>query len=286
MSSTFSLDVSDADFMQNVIEASMQQPVLVDFWATWCQPCQILKPLLEKIAEQEQGRFILAKVNTEENQQIAMQYGIRSIPAVKLFINGEVVDEFMGALPENEIKAFLDKNIPRESDGLINQAEALLLDGDLEQAMALVKQANQTDPANTKALVTYARICVAQGNNEEAKAVIESLPEDLKISDEVTALLSQMEFAELTSNSAPREDLEKTLQANPEDHESRYQLAALQVSTGEIEQALDNLILIMQKDRGYNDDAARKMILKVFEALGADNPLVTIYRRKMMNLIY
>jgi len=286
MSSPYSFDVSDTDFMQNVIEASMQTPVLVDFWATWCQPCQILKPLLEKIADANQGRFLLAKVNTEENQQIAMQFGIRSIPAVKLFINGEVVDEFMGALPENDILAFLDKNIPRESDALVDQADTLLSEGDLESAMDIIKQANQMDPANTRVLVTYAKICVAQGNHDEAKAVIQSLSEDLKASAEIVALQTQMEFAELTADTPSAAELQQILLDNPDDHDSRYKLAALQISTGEVESALDNLLVIMQKDRNYQDDAARKLMLKIFDALGADSPLVTIYRRKMMNLMF
>ena len=285
MSSAFSLDVTEADFMQSVVEASHQQPVVVDFWATWCQPCQILKPILEQLADEYQGKFLLAKVNTEENQQLAMQFGIRSIPTIKMFVNGEPVDEFMGALPEPEIRAFIDRNVPRESDALINQAEELLAAGDADTALELVKQANQMDPDNTRALISYARICAAMGNTEEAQTVINALPAEFKELPEIIALMSKMEFDSIANESGSVEDLQKRLEENADDHEARYQLAAQQMMQGHTEAALDNLLLIMQKDRQFNDEAAKKMIFKIFDSLGAD-PLVATYRRKMMSLIY
>lgn len=285
MTSPYSFDVAEQDFMQQVVEASMQQPVLVDFWATWCQPCQILKPLLEQITEDYQGKFLLAKVNTEEAQQLAMQLGIRSIPTVKLFKNGEPVDEFMGALPEAEIRAFLDKHIPRESDALIEQAEMLLAQGSAEEALALVKQANQMDPQNTRALVSYARICATTGNLEEAKTVLDALPEESKASPEVTALIAQMEFDSIASAGGTIEELQSRLDKNPDDSEALYQLAAQQMMQGQTEAALENLLTLMKVDRNYNDDAARKMMFKIFDTLG-DHPLVANYRRKIMSLIY
>lgn len=285
MTSAFSFDVAEQDFMQQVVDASMQQPVLVDFWATWCQPCQVLKPVLEKLAGDYQGKFLLAKVNTEEAQQLAMQFGIRSIPTVKLFKNGEAVDEFMGALPEPEIRAFLDKHIPRESDGLIDQAEDLLAQGMAEDALTLVKQANQMDPNNTRALVSYARISATMGNLDEANAVINALPEELKESPEVTALLAQMEFDSIAREGESVEQLQAKLQNDPENSEARYQLAAQLMMRGQTENALENLLTLMKLDRSYNDDAARKMMFRIFDTLG-DHPLVATYRRKMMSLIY
>ena len=285
MTSPFSLDVNEADFEQMVLEASKHQPVLVDFWATWCQPCQVLKPILEGLADEYGGKFLLAKVNTEENQQIAMQFGIRSIPTIKLFKNGEAVDEFMGALPEPEIRAFLEKHIERESDKLIQQAEQQLAEGNAEAALELVKQANQMDPENYRALISYARICATMGNIDEAKTVIEALPAEQQESPEVTALLAQMEFDSIAGDGESDEELMKKLEANPDDHETRYQLAAKQVMNGQTEAALENLLTIMKKDRQFNDDAARKMIFKIFDTLG-EHPLVASYRRKMMSLIY
>ena len=285
MTSAFSFDVAEQDFMQQVVEASMQQPVLVDFWASWCQPCQILKPILEQLAEDYQGKFLLAKVNTEEAQQLAMQLGIRSIPAVKLFKDGEPVDEFTGALPEQEIRAFLDKHIPRESDALVAQAESLLAQGQAEDALQMIKQANQMDPANTAALVSYARICASLGNLDEAKTVIDALPDDIKSAKEVTALLAKMEFDAIAQTGESIESLQTKLQANPADSESRYQLAAQLVMQGDSAAALEQLLTLMKNDREYNDDAARKMMFKIFDTLG-DHPLVAEYRRKIMSLIY
>lgn len=285
MSSPYSLEVAEADFMQMVVEASMHQPVLVDFWATWCQPCQVLKPILEKLADEYQGKFLLAKVNTEEAQQLAMQFGIRSIPTIKMFKNGEPVDEFMGALPEPEIRAFLDKHIPRESDGLIDQAEALLAQGNADDALALVKQANQMDPENTRALISYARICATMGNLDEAKTVLNALPAEAGESQEVAALLAQMEFDSIAQGGATIADLHARLEADNNDSEARYQLAAQQMTQGETEAALENLLTLMKLDRDYEDDAARKMMFKIFDTLG-DHPLVATYRRKMMSLIY
>jgi len=285
MTSPFSLNVSEADFQTMVIEASHHQPVLVDFWAEWCQPCQILKPILEKMADEYAGKFLLAKINTEEAQQIAMQFGIRSIPTIKLFKNGEAVDEFMGALPEPEIKAFLEKHIERESDKLIQQAEDLLAGGDAEAALKIVKQANQMDPENYRALVCYARICATMGNIDEAKTVINALPPEQQESPEVTSLIAQMEFDEIAGDGESFDELLQKLEANPDDHESRYQLAAKQMMNGQTEEALENLLTIMKKDRQFNDDTARKMIFKIFDSLG-EHPLVATYRRKMMSLIY
>ncbi len=285
MTSPYSLDVAEADFMQMVVEASMQQPVLVDFWATWCQPCQVLKPVLEKLADDYQGKFLLAKVNTEEAQQLAMQFGIRSIPTVKLFKNGEPVDEFMGALPEPEIRAFLDKYIPRESDALIDQAESLLAESNAEGAMELIKQANQIDPQNSRALIAYARICAVMGNLDEARTVIEALPEAVKESPEISALLAQMEFDKIAREGDSTDELQTKLETDPNNSEARYQLAAQQMMQGETEAALENLLTIMKLDRDYNDDAARKMMFKIFDTLG-DHPLVATYRRKIMSLIY
>jgi putative thioredoxin len=285
MTSPYSFDVTEAEFIQQVVEASRHQPVLVDFWATWCQPCQILKPLLEKLSDDYQGKFLLAKVNTEEAQQLAMQFGIRSIPMVKLFKNGEVVDEFTGALPEPQIRAFLDRHIPRESDTLLDQAEDLLALGKTDEAMALVKQANQTDPENSRALVAYARISATLGNIDEAKAVIDALPAEAKESPEVSALLAQMEFDSIARSGDSTDKLEARLKENPGDSEARYQLAAQLVMQGETEAALENLLTLIKLDRSYNDDAARKMIFKIFDSLG-NHPLVATYRRKLMSLIY
>ncbi|HDK37520.1 MAG TPA: thioredoxin, partial [Thiolapillus brandeum] len=147
--SPYIVEITNDNYQTAVLEQSHKVPVLVDFWASWCQPCQMLMPVLANLAEQYQGKFILAKINTEEQQELAAQFGIRSIPTVKLFRNGDPVDEFAGALPESEIRKFLEKHISRESDAMVDQAEQLLLQGDLENALKLLQQAKQTDPENS-----------------------------------------------------------------------------------------------------------------------------------------
>ena len=160
--SPYIFDIDEANYEQIVLQGSHQVPVLVDFWASWCQPCQLLMPLLAKLVEEYQGRFILAKINTEEQQAIAGQFGIRSIPTVKLFRDGQPVDEFAGALPESEIRAFLDRHLPRASDGSVAQAEERLHAGDTEGALALLSQAREEDPGNPRLLVAMAQIQAAE----------------------------------------------------------------------------------------------------------------------------
>ncbi|MGD2119127.1 MAG: thioredoxin [Chromatiales bacterium] len=285
MTSAYAFDVTEANFMQQVIDASMQQPVLVDFWAEWCQPCQILKPLLEQLADAYQGKFLLAKLDTEQNQNLAMQFGIRSIPAVKLFKNGEVVDEFMGALPEAQIREFLDKHITSESDVLLDQADAMLVQGQTDAALELVKQANQMDSNNSRALITYARISAELGNFDEAKTVLDALPADAQDRPEVSALRAQLEFSSIAGEGGDIEQLQQQLEADSDNSEVRYQLAAQLMNQGQTEEALQQLLTLMQKDRAYNDDAARKLMFRIFDMLG-DHPLVGAYRRKIMSLIY
>jgi putative thioredoxin len=192
----------------------------------------------------------------------------------------------MGALPENQLREFLERHIKRESDLMIMQAEELLLQGQSEEAIHLIKQANQADPDNHRVLVAYARACATIGNSDEAKAVLAALPADMQEQADVIALKNKMELDEISRNSGSIEELQSKLEANPDDHETRYQLAALQAMHGDVEGALDNLLVIMRKDRSFNDDAARKMMFKIFESLGANNPLTGIYRRKMMSLFY
>jgi len=285
MNSTFSFDATEALFQELVLEASNIQPVLVDFWATWCQPCQTLKPLLEKLADDYQGKFLLAKVDTEIEKNLANTFNIRSIPAVKLFINGEVVDEFNGALSEVELKKFLEKHISRDSDVFITQAEELFSKGNAEEALELVKKANQIDPGNSRALIVYVLICAAMENFDEAKTVIESMSEENQANPQIVKVKAQIKFHSISKNSETAEKLQEKLDKNPEDSQARYKLAALLMIKGQIETALDNLLILIQKDKDYDNGAGRKMIFDIFETLGND-PLVGIYRRKMMSLFY
>lgn len=264
----------------------MQVPVLVDFWASWCQPCQALIPVLEKLAEEYQGKFILAKINTEEQQEIAAQFQIRSIPAVKLFAEGQMIDEFTGALPETEIRAFLDKHITSELDGIIQQAQQLVQQGNLDQATALIQQALDQDASNPRAILAFAQLKASIGEPEVAMKAIESLPAAEQLSPEVAAIKARIVFDSVASSSPSIDELKQSLESDPGNSEARYQLAAQLVTHNDIEVALDELLALMKKDRAYGDDAARKAMIQIFDILGSDHPITATYRSRMFNALY
>ncbi len=283
--SPYIIEVTAENYQSAVIEQSRQVPVLVDFWASWCQPCQMLMPVLAKLADDYQGKFILAKINTEEQQALAAQFGIRSIPTVKLFRNGEPVDEFAGALPEAEIRKFLDKHIPRESDALVEQAQQLLLQGNAEGALALLEQAKASDPANSNIDLALAQTHAAAGDIAKAEEILARLPADLRDKAEVRTLEGLLFFEHLLAGAPTREELARRLETNSDDAEARYLMAAHHAVNQHYEEAMDELLQLMKKNRDYGDDAARKALLKLFDILG-DDPLVPRYRSRMMSLIY
>ncbi len=277
--------VNAENFNQVVIEGSRQQPVLVDFWADWCAPCRALMPVLSKLAEEYGGQFILAKVNSDENQGLAQQFGVRSLPTVKLFKDGMPVDEFMGALPESQVREFLDRHIERESDRLLVAAEEALAAGDEDQAMALLQQAREVDPRRPEVITALARLLAARGDAEQAEQLLNALPAADRDSPEVAALLAELEFARAAGDGESVAELTQRLEADPDDSETRFRLAQKLLAEKQYEAAMQQLLTLMQKDREFNDDAARKTLLKVFDMLG-DDPLVARYRRKMFNLLY
>jgi putative thioredoxin len=284
--SSFIHDVTVENFQQVVLQTSMSRPVLVDFWAEWCNPCKALMPTLAKLADEYQGKFILAKVNTEEQQQLAAHFGIRSIPCVKLFLKGEMVDEFMGALPEAEVRSFIDKYIPRESDGLLAQAEQLLLQGDAEHAGTLIQQAAQMDPGSPRVMLANARYLATIGKLDEAEQQLEALPEEEKNTPEISAMLARLQFDRSSAEMPPPEALEKRLQENPADSEALHQLASHKIMQNDLEGALELLLTLMQQDREYGDDAARKDMLRIFDMLGGQGELVKRYRNRMFNILH
>ncbi len=280
--SAFVIEVTEKNYQQAVIEQSFQTPVLVDFWASWCQPCQMLMPLLSSLAQQYGGKFILAKINTEEQQALAAQFGIRSIPTVKLFKNGQPVDEFAGALPESQIRAFLDKHIPRESDALVEQALAMT---DSEQALELLQQAKAADGQNANIDLAMAQIHAQLGHSAQALELLQSLPAEQRSQAETKTLENQLLFASELEQAPSLETLQQRLEADEKDSEARYLLALRQIVNGNYEAALEQLLTLMRMDRQFKDDAARKTLIRVFDML-ADDPLVPRYRSRMMSLIY
>ena len=284
--SNYIFEVSAENFTAVVLEGSRARPVLVDFWAPWCGPCKTLTPILTKLAEEYRGKFILAKINTEEQQELAAQFGIRSIPTVRLFKNGQPVDEFMGALPETELRAFLDRHLPRESDRLVAQANQLAGQGDLEGAVRLMEEAKNSDPDNARVLIAYARLKAILGNTEEAERILAALPPEELENPEVAGLRAQLLFDRIALTAAATEALQQRLATDPNDSEARYQLAARHVMEGEYESALEQLLALLLKDRDYGDGAARKGMLAIFEILGGNDPLVKRYRNRMFNALH
>ena len=278
--------ITAENFQQVVIDGSYQQPILIDFWADWCAPCRALMPILAKLADEYRGQFILAKLDTEAEREIAAQFGIRSLPTVQLFKDGAPVDQFMGALPEAQVREFLDRHIERESDSLLEQAQTAIENGDLDGAAELIEQIRTTEPNNTKVWIAEIQLKASAGDTQGAEDMIERLPLDLINDPEIAALKGKLRFAGVLADAPTPDQLIARLDINPRDSEARYQLAAYRVTEGDMEGALENLFELVKTDRAYGDDAGRKGMLMVFDLLGGDGALVTRYRSKMMTALY
>jgi putative thioredoxin len=284
--SPYVVKVTSENFNDVVIEASRQRPVLVDFWAEWCAPCRSLMPVLEKLASEYGGRLIVAKLNTEEEQSIAAQFGIRSLPTVQLFMDGRPVGQFMGALPESQVREFLERHLPRESDAPVARAMMMLDAGDAPGARNQLEQARSIDPENPRLLLAESRILAAEGNFKDAETLLARVPSDIADDPDVVALRGRLQFLNLVADSPPEADLEARLDANGNDSEARYLLAAYRAADGDYRAALEHLLTLLKRDRSYGDDAARKGMLRVFDLLGGGGELVSSYRTKMLNALY
>ena len=284
--SPHSLDVSAADFEQAVIEASKTVPVLVDFWAAWCGPCLALKPVLEKLAAEYQGKFRLAKVNSDDNQPLAQRYGVRGIPNVKAFVNGELVDEFSGALPEPQVRAFLDRIIPAPAEKIRLDALALYAaTGDPQRALAMLGEASQLDPVNEKARIDSVALLIELNRHGEARQMIASLSPLAQMDERVKLLQARLALAADTSGDANTDELLKRITANANDSDARLRLARQHIALEQYAEALDQLLEIVRRDRKYKDDGARKTMLQLFSVMGSDHPLVGDYRRKLASAL-
>ncbi len=278
--SEHALDVGLADFNQKVLDESRQRPVVVDFWAPWCGPCKSLKPILEKLAAEYGGKFLLAKVNSDDNQELAARYAVRGIPSVKAFVDGEVVDEFSGALPEGEVRDFLDRIIPSPADELRQQAADARMAGDISGALKLLAEASKLDPAHVGVRLDAAEIMLDLNEADEAGRLIGSVPDDAD--PRVPALKARLQFM-----GAADEDeaaLTARVAANGDDLEARLKLANLLVAAGQYEQGMDQLLEIVRRDRSFGDDVGRKTLLSVFNLLGGGE-LVGRYRRLLASAL-
>jgi putative thioredoxin len=274
------------NFQQLVIDKSREVPVLVDFWASWCNPCQMLMPIVIHLAEEYQGKFHLVKVNTDEQQALATQFGVRSLPTLKLFLNGEVVEEIMGAQPESALRQILDQYIELEVNPKVLEAQELLQQGHRDQARELMQKAHEEEPQNQQITKDLIRLSVMMGDYDKAESMIQELPMEVRDTPEINELKAQIQFAAIIGQSPEPDILEGKINADPGDLESRYQLAAWRVLEGSYETSLEQLLEIMKKDRGWQDDAARKSILAIFDMIPGEADLVAKYRRQMFNLLH
>jgi putative thioredoxin len=280
-----SFDVTAANFKQVVLDAPQNVPVLVDFWATWCGPCKALKPVLEKLADEYQGKFILAKVETDANPELASQFGIRGVPNVKAFVNGQMVDEFSGALPEGQVREFIERLVPSPGEELRLQAMETYAQGDPAKALQLLGQASQLDPHNENIRIDAAQIMLDAGEMAEAGRLLASLSPLAAQEQRVQELLARIEFADKAKDLPDAASLEARVAADENDLEARLQLANLLIAHNRHEPALGQLLEIVRRDRGFQDDIGRKTMLSVFNLLGGGGELVSRYRRLLASAL-
>lgn len=284
--SPYMFDATVDNFQQGVIENSTRVPVVVDFWADWCQPCKILMPILDKLVNEFDGGFVLAKVDSDAQQELSAQYGVRSIPTVKIFRNGEVVDEFTGVQAEETIRQLIQRHVPTATDKLRDQALAMIRQGDMDGGRQLLEQAAEKDPRHATVQIDLAHLDAEKGDYPAARERLMNLGMESRDRPEVTSLLARMEFATAAQQTADKQALLEKIEADAKNSAARYQLAAKCVMEGDYATALEQLLQILMRDRKYNDDAGRRAMLSIFAMLGDDHELTSSYRRKMFNAMH
>ena len=288
-------DATDATFQRDVLEASHQQPVLVDFWAPWCGPCRALGPLLEKLEAAYGGRFRLVKVNSDQHRELAAQFNVRSIPYVIAFIDGRPVNAFVGALPESQLRAFIDALLPNPSEIERRKALELLASGQTDAAISALRAALALNPANDPARWDLADALIAQASGGTATAATSLLDEARGLLDGVAraaqaeprhrALSTRLNSMTLAADLPQRETLQERIAAHPADLQARLDLANLLISRGDYEPALEQLLEIAGRDRSFGDDIGRRTVLSVFELMAAQPERVAAYRRRLAALL-
>ena len=286
-------EVSEATFMQDVVEASKERPVIVDFWAPWCGPCKTLGPQLEEAVNAANGAVTMAKVNVDENQAIAGQMQVQSIPTVFAFSNGQPVDGFQGAVSASEIKAFVDRVVAANGgevesglDSAVASAEQMLDDGDFEAAIETFSAILEEDANNIKSYIGLIKCHIALGDLDQAEAILNGIPLEISQSPEIEAVHAQIELAKQAQDAGPINELALLVEKNPDDNDARFKLAQALHGAGQVEDAVDQLLELFKRDREWNDGAAKAQLFTIFEALEPNNEIVLNGRRKLSSLIF
>ncbi len=283
------VDVTSDTFEQLVIQESNSRPVAVDFWAPWCGPCRALTPILEKVAKEYEGKFLLAKINSDENQDLSAKFGIRGIPNVKVFENGAITDEFSGALPEGQIRQFLDRIIPSEAQKLHREALVLINESKFKEAIEVLKNAQDKDISDDAIRLSHVEALIKLSKVSEAATLFSELKPLSKMEDlaqKLKAILDLASSAEEPDNiNSSQETLANNIKDNPGDLTSRYQYAQLLASKQDYAAALSELLEIIKRNKNFQDQAARKLMVEIFKILGDEDKLTGTYRRQLASAL-
>ncbi|GAB5452770.1 MAG: co-chaperone YbbN [Halioglobus sp.] len=279
------VNIDESNAAALLIEESHKRPVVVDFWADWCEPCKTLMPMLEKIANEYAGAFLLAKVNADEQGMIAQQFGVRSLPTVMVVQGGQPVDGFVGAQPETQVREMLEKYLPKPWDGLLQEGLEALQRGDAREALPPLRRAWEESGKRPDIAVAYATALIESLRLDEAEAVLD----EIRLADQDAAyeqVRAQLELKREAAKSPEIEALEKKLEVSPDDLDLRHQLGVQYSNGGRFREAMDEFITILEKDREHGDGATRRLLLDTIAALGKGDPLAAEYQRKLYSLLY
>ncbi|HRN84776.1 MAG TPA: thioredoxin [Hyphomicrobium sp.] len=283
-------DGTSATFAKDVIDASREALVLVDFWASWCGPCKQLTPIIEKVVKSYGGKVRLVKINTDEHPAIAAQLRVQSLPTVYAFRNGQPLDGFMGAQPESTVRQFIDRLLGDDAEAdiaaILEAAEAALEVGDLQTAAGTFAAVLQEDQQNAQALAGLARCYLKSGDTERAEQTLALVPPDKETSAPVQSARAALELAKVADQSDNRSELEAKLAADPADHQARFDLAVALAARGQKEDALEHLLDLVRRNRSWNEEAARKQLVQLFDAWGPKDPLTLEGRRRLSSILF